>query len=280
MKAIKEIIKLILSLVLAVLIISSALLNVAKASILEEKYILGKLEESNYYETTYQDILNEFDNYILQSGLDENTLQDICSVEMVKEDTKKIIENIYQGTKHTIDTQAIREKLNSNIDEQLKDTIVTGNTTKAIKQLVDTICKEYENKMFKTNYEQKINTIIGKANTVIGTIQKVLYIAIIVVLAILLILTEKNKRARVLVWIGISIVIAGIFLIIIELYINSQIVIQNITLLSKSISTTLQIILKDIFSKILTQGLIFSIVGIILIIIGNMLSNMQSKNSI
>ena len=110
MKNIKKILELIIILIMVGLIVTTILLNVIKTTILKESYILQKLEESNYYETMYQEIQNVCNNYIIQSGLEEITLKDIYTKEKVKTDTQRIIQNIYQGNKNEINTKEIRTK--------------------------------------------------------------------------------------------------------------------------------------------------------------------------
>lgn len=279
MKAIKEIIKLVLTLILSILIILALLINVAQSTILRKEYVLEKLQKCNYYETMYQEILSTFDNYILQSGLEEEALKDICTQQQIKEDTLIIINNIYDGADNEINTKIIEDKLQANIDKQLETTIVTESTRQAIKQLVNTIVKEYEGKIFQTQFNQKINKFITNIGTKIDLIEKITYIAIAIILVILVAINIKEQKSRILSWIGISMTISGTVVAIINIFINSQITIGNITLLSEAFSTLIRIVMNDILINLLTIGIGIIIIGIVLIVAGNFIGENTRKKA-
>ena len=94
MKVVLNIIKFILALILTVCIIAFIIVNVASSTILSKEFVLQKLDETNYYANTYTAVENDFENYIYQSGLDEEVLKDIVSPEKIENDTKIIINNI------------------------------------------------------------------------------------------------------------------------------------------------------------------------------------------
>lgn len=273
MKNIKKILELIIILIMVGLIVTTILLNVIKTTILKESYILQKLEESNYYETMYQEIQNVCNNYIIQSGLEEITLKDIYTKEKVKTDTQRIIQNIYQGTKNEINTKEIRTKLNESIQIQLKGVTVTEHTTQVINELINMVCKEYEDKILQTQYNQRINTFIEKGSASVEKSVRIAFIFILILMAILILINIKKKKIRTTSWIGKCMVISGVFLGFISIFINSKIVIENMKLLTLSISRVMQIIINDILSKMLTWGMAIIILGIIAIVIDNMIKN-------
>ena len=67
----------------------------------------------------YTAVESDFENYIYQSGLDENVLENIVSLEKIENDTKTIINNLYDGTSETIDVTEIENNLNNNIQNSL-----------------------------------------------------------------------------------------------------------------------------------------------------------------
>lgn len=273
MKNIKKILELIIILIMVFLIVITILLNVVKITILKEKYVLQKLEESNYYETMYQEIHSVCNNYIMQSGLDEITLKDIYTKEQVKTDTQLIIQNIYRGTKNEINTEEIRIKLNESIQNQLKDVTVTEHTTQAINELINMVCKEYENKIMQTQYNQKINTFIEKGSTSVEKSVQIILTFILLLMAILIVISIKKQKIKTILWIGKCMLISGVFLELISICINSKIVMENINVLTLSISRVIQIIINDILSKMITWGMVIVILGIMAIVIGNIIKN-------
>ena len=111
---IKQIIRYILSISLTLSLIVLILVSLISSTILNEKYVLGKLEETNYYKNIYENVKSNFENYIYQSGLDEEVLDNIVSEEQVKEDTKTIISHIYNGIEEKLSGETIKQKLNEN----------------------------------------------------------------------------------------------------------------------------------------------------------------------
>ena len=79
-------------------IFASMLTYLATSTLLKEEYVLGKLEENGYYENLYHEIQSKFEEYILQSGLEEEVIRDIYTEDQVQSDTKILIHNIYAGT--------------------------------------------------------------------------------------------------------------------------------------------------------------------------------------
>ena len=117
MKVITNIIKFIVLTILTLCIVSVGIITIVSSTILDQSYIMQKLEETNFYSDTYELVKSNFENYIYQSGLDEEVLNDICTKEKVKQDLNLILTNIYQGTDKKIDTTEIADKLNANIDK-------------------------------------------------------------------------------------------------------------------------------------------------------------------
>ena len=117
MKVIKTIISYILTIILALAILAFVMIHLASSYVLNESYILAKLEEQNYYDEIYEELKSNFEKYIYQSGFSEDVLDDIVSKEKVKKDTKTIISNIYDGLDEEIEVQTIKDNLNKKIED-------------------------------------------------------------------------------------------------------------------------------------------------------------------
>ena len=91
MKILIQIIKIVLIMMLSVLISILILTNIVNATILNKTYILDKLDQSNYYSQTKKEIQSNFENYILQSGLQEDVIVNIVTEDKIKKDTKIFI---------------------------------------------------------------------------------------------------------------------------------------------------------------------------------------------
>ena len=80
-------------------LITFLLVNLFSTTILNEQYILSKLQEVDYYNKMYDYVQSCFEKYIGQSGLDEEILNNVVSKEKIKNDTQIIISNIYDAGK-------------------------------------------------------------------------------------------------------------------------------------------------------------------------------------
>ena len=271
-KLLKYIFAIILYLSLTIVV----LINILNSTILSKEYILNKLEESNYYNNIYTEVENNFENYIYQSGLDPIVLENIVSRDKIKEDTNIIISNIYDGSNKNIDLEVVRNNLSTNIDKSLEDRYLSEENKKAINKFIDIIINEYEDTIMNTDYSSKINTGISSINNKINMINIIMIILVIISILSLILLNIKKKRRKLSIF-GIPLLALGLLLITIYLYIILNIDINNIVILNDAISIAVHYILNGIVIKFLINGSIFTILGILIIVIGNMLRYKKVK---
>ena len=271
-KLLKYIFAIILYLSLTIVV----LINILNSTILSKEYILNKLEESNYYNNIYTEVENNFENYIYQSGLDPIVLENIVSRDKIKEDTNIIISNIYDGNNKVIDLEVVRNNLSTNIDKSLEDRYLSEENKKAINKFIDIIINEYEDTIMNTDYSSKINTGISSINNKINMINIIMIILVIISILSLILLNIKKKRRKLSIF-GIPLLALGLLLITIYLYIILNIDINNIVILNDAISIAVHYILNGIVVKFLINGSIFTILGILIIILGNMLRYRKVK---
>lgn len=263
MKIIAKIIKFILITILVICIIALGMIKIVSSTILEKAYITQKLEETNFYVETYELVKSNFENYIYQSGLDKEVLENICTEEKVKNDINQIISNIYEGTDIKIDTTEISDNLNANIDAL---NIKNSRNSSAIEQFVKHITDEYTNTILHTQYEDEINNGYGKITDLIEKANTVIIIAIIVD-AIIIILSNIKKISRNVQDAGIALLSASSFTLIACNIVQSKVNISGIRIFNDSFSEVVVTILQDIIDKIHTFGIITLIISIILIVI-------------
>ena len=274
MKALKTVIKYIITIILALSMIAYFFIQLASSTILSEQYILSKLEETDYYNKIYECVKSNFENYIHQSGLEETVLENIVSKEKVRKDTNIIISNLYDGLEQKIDTQEIRDNLNKNIKETLGEQNITKTQQSSIDTFVDHICSEYTDTMSHFSYEKQINQYYQKVMQYINLVKKVLLITIGLAILLLLVLNLKRIYKFVLL-LGISLTTTGTFLVIVNLFINSKVKVQTITILNDAISDTVRSVLAEILHMIMNNGSIMLISGILLIIIPILIHNLK-----
>ena len=271
-----KLLKYLFTLLLYLSLTIAVIINILNSTILNKEYILNKLEESNYYNNIYTEVENNFENYIYQSGLDPSVLENIVSRDKIREDTNIIISNIYDGSNKGIDLEVIRNNLSTNIDKSLEDRYISEENKIAINKFINIIINEYEDTIMNTSYSSKINTGISSINNKINMINIIMIILVIISILSLILLNIKKKRRKLSIF-GIPLLALGLLLITIYLYIILNIDINNIVILNDAISIALHYILNGIVIKFLINGSIFTILGILIIVIGNMLRYKKVK---
>lgn len=263
MKFIANIARFILITILTVCIIAIGTIQIVSSTILDKNYIISKLEETNFYEETYNLVENNFENYIHQSGLEETALKDICSKEKVKQDVNLMLSNIYEGANKKIDTTEIKDNLNKNIDN-LK--VRNRQNSSAIDQFVNHICEEYESTLIHTDYENKINEVYGKVINILDKVRIATIIAIAVDV-VLLIIVNINKISKFVQAIGVALLSSSLFEIIAYQIVISKVDIAGIKIFNDTFSKTIVAIAQDVLNKVKTLGVISLIIAIVFIII-------------
>ncbi len=263
MKIIANIARFILIAILTICIIAISAITIVSSTILDKNYIIGKLEETNFYEEVYKLVESNFENYIYQSGLDETALNNICSKEKVEQDINIMLSNIYEGTNKKIDTTPIKDNLNKNIDD-LK--VKNSRNSEAIDQFIKHICEEYENTLIHTEYENKIHNTYNKVANILSKVRTATIIAICIDVVLILI-TSIKQISKVVQAIGVSLLSSSVFEIIACNIITSKVDIAGIKIFNDAFSKTIVTIIQEIINKVQTLGIITLVVAIVLIII-------------
>ena len=264
MKVLTNIIKFILVSILTICLIAIGMITIVYSTILDKTYITSKLEETNFYQETYELVKSNFENYIYQSGLDEEVLNDICSQEKVKNDINIIISNIYSGTKGKIDTSEIAENLNANIN---KLGIKNSQNQKAIDQFVDQICNEYTETIIHTNYENKLNSEYIKIVDKIVKLNNVVVVATIVVIILLIIMKIIGAMASKLIQdFGIALFATGAFNLTACSIVMSKVNIEGIKIFNDTFSKAVVTIITEVITRIMSLGIGTMAIAIALIV--------------
>ena len=270
----KTIINYILSIILALAVIVFYFINLASSTILSEQYILTKLDEHDYYNKIYEQTKLNFENYIHQSGLEEDVLDNIITKEKVKKDTHIIIGSIYDGLNQEVDTGEIKENLNKNIEKYKKNTSLTKEQKSSIDTFVNHICNEYKTTISHFTFENKINQYYSEIIKIINMSKKVFLITIGIDFLLLIVLNLK-KIYKCFTSVGVSFTIIGLIMLISSIFINTKIKVQTILILNDAISEVLRNILSEILNSSLIISIFALIFGIIMIIIPNLIHNIK-----
>ncbi len=261
MKVLVNLLKFIFVMILTVAIIGLGLFAIAFSTVLNKDYVVQKLEETDFYSGTYKLVESNFENYIYQSGLDEEVLKEICSQDKVKKDINIMLNNIYSGTNQSIDTTEISEKLNANID---KSGIKNKQNESAINEFVKHICQEYTDTLVHSKYEAEINKMYNKINTLLNKVYNTLLIVFVIDL-ILIIIINKKKISKDIQALGIALMSASVFQIASCQIISSNVDVKNIKIFNDVFSNSLVTIIQDVLNKINSLALGTCIFAVIIL---------------
>lgn len=275
MKILKNFFMICLSLILTIAVVSIMIINQVSSTILKKDYILAKLEETDYYHKIYEYVESNFEKYIYQSGLDESVIENVITEEQVKQDTQKILANLYDHAQETIETEEMKQKLETNIQTYLTTNHVTADQ-EAIDAFVQTVCNEYTNSISHYKYEEKINTAYQQVLEYVAKAKKIVYIAIIVSVLALLLINLKQIHYF-FTYTGIASLATGIFLTFLQWYISAKVDIKNILILNEAISDALKSIVYQILNAFMKEGIYFLVAGILCIILTNFICAVNKK---
>ena len=279
MKVFKTILNFVVITVLSILLIVYTVLNIFSKTLLSKDFILAKMEENNYYEKLVEYVNSCFENYIYQSGLDEEVIKNIVTEEKIKSDTNAIIDNVYEGKEFSVDTQSIKDKLLSNISDSINGRSFSATEQKAVDAFAKNICSAYEDTLLHTNYVQKVHSVYSQITEYKDLANKII-LGSSVVCVILLMLINIKEKAKILSTLAIAVLVAGAFLILLNVYIKAKININNIVIFSDAISEIVVKIISNILEQIMNNGIIYAIIGFAGIIISSIFSskNIEEKN--
>ena len=119
MKILKGLINIFISFLIVLAILVLLANNILKNKIINKNKILDKIEETQVYLQVSRDVNNGFENYIYQSGLPEDTIKDLFTDEMIRNDINSIIDYIYNGTDIKLSDEIVKENLDKKISSYL-----------------------------------------------------------------------------------------------------------------------------------------------------------------
>lgn len=270
MKIFKYIISIILAFLLMLSILLTVALQIVSTTILNKDYILGKLDEANYYNNVYEQIKDSLAGYIGPSGLDEEVLENIYTREQVKEDINLIINNIYENKNDKINTEDIKEKLQNNIEASVGSGLLTKENRNSIEDFIDKIADEYVQNISHDPYFEKVGMIINKVKDMIGKVEGII-IFVPIILAVVILLLNIKQISSAIRFIAISILTSGVIGIVIKVFLETKINISNILIINDSFSEVIKNVINSILNNINTMSIIGIIGSIVIIVLTNII---------
>ncbi len=272
---VKKITSYIISFLLIILIIMSIILGITENTVLNREYVEDMLEKIGYYEKLEKTIMDGFENYIMQSGMDTSVFEGVYDSEQIKKDMSNILDVIYNNDELDIDTETMKEKLDENIKEYAEDNniLITSSVKSQIQTFEETIIDTYYSSVvYSASALNSIGKVVYKIIPMVTIAKYVVYAVTVVFILILMIINRKNIT-QTLKYLGVSLISSGGLLILVEILEKMYINTSGVTIFNDNISMILETIVSDILNK-------FTIIGIIAIIVGiifNIISALTAK---
>ena len=256
--------------ILSVLVVSLSLVTLLKFTLLDQNYLIRQLEINNYYENLYNSITEEMSYYIIQSGLQEEVLENIYTEEMITKSINNAINNFYTGKKITIDTTKVKENLNNNIKDYLLKNNIEITDQEALNMFVDHIISIYNEEIILSKHIEKFQNKLIKLDKIID----IVFISLIILISILTILCHVFYKRIILT---IPCLSTAILLLLGNYLLYNRIDVKNILFWYDNVSTIIKSILWSIKDFITNEAIILIISGTIFFIIGYLLTNRKRK---
>ena len=267
----KKAISYIFSFILVIILSALCIIATIKSTILDEEYTISKLKEANYYERMNGEIIEQFKNYTIQSGLSDGVLENLFTEEKLEKDINKVIDSIYTGKKLEIDTTEIRENLKENIlDEVEKEGKTVDFEDEAMVEYLKAIEMAYESQVSYST--SAINSIGGALQEIINLAslaQTILIVATIVV--VILIIAISAKQIFGLNYIAISSIASGLFILVAKFLLGQATDLHNIMIINQATSRVIQLVIEDILAKVTIAGVILLLIGLVDSVVYNLL---------
>ncbi len=241
-----------LEFLLSLLVFLLIILIVFKTTVLNSNYLLKKLDENNYYEELSKNIKNEFENYIMQSNLPNNVVEDLFTIDDLKEEVNRTIKDFYNGKKVSINKEKIKNKLENNIEAYLEKNNIVVTDKSSLDQFSNEVVKIYSTRIMIASELTNVSSLFHKINEYVKLAIIILTILVLILSLIIKILFKKMTLV-------IPIMVSSLLILIINYMLFAQINIQYITFWNDSISSIIRNIFYDV-SNILKKIFIFGVI--------------------
>lgn len=253
----KKIVSYILSLILAILLISIILIGCVRSNVLNKNNMKKAFQKTDYYYNLYGIIKENTENDIMSSGFEISVLDNVFTEDKIKQDVNNVIEGIYDNKKTEISTEEMKKQLDENVQKQLENTNyqVTEENEKNIEEFENSVIKIYTDNIIYS--EDIINQISEKMHKINKTAIIIMIISCILGIILAFVIFMLNKSS-----LGISMFVTGTFFIFLNLYSGTAIVINNILMFNWAISNTFAFIANKTINSMYIIGMIFAFIGL------------------
>ena len=277
----KKIISYFLSFLLFISFSVTIFLAIFSNTILDSNFVIKVLDENDYYDMVDELIKDGFRDYIYQSGFDETILEDLYTRQELKKDVKLMISNLFFEQNEVIDTEKIKDRIRNNIDKYLEDNnlVLAEEQEGSVDKYIDLLAKNYEDKITLSAFLNQINDTTNKIKNMIEKYESYIYIMPILI-AVLILLINIKKLHKVFLYTGIAGISSGITNIIISLFVESKITVNNIFIFNDAISIVIRNLINIYMKNIFVIGGLLIGVSTIFLLLHNFVKEKYYTKSI
>ena len=239
--------------------------NLVKSKLLEQEYVKAKMEESEFHEQISREIQSAFDKYSLQSGLPEHILKDLFTDAMIKRDVESILSCFYNGTPISLSDKTVRETLDERINEYINSTnmLLTTEGKANIENFKNIIVEEYKRNInVSSSGYAKLHEIVAKFKSISDEVGLLPWM-LIFVFGVLIIWLNSNNLLRAMNYISTSILSLGMLLKIGVTAIVWKVDLDNLILITISITNFVMNIVKEVLYELSDIGMFCMFCGIV-----------------
>lgn len=258
---IKKIINFVLNFILMCLILAIVIIVFINNTILNPNFIKNKFKQNDFYSKTHEAIIKGWKANTMSTGLELEILDDLISVSKVETDINKKLDSLLKEESFEPDTSEIRKELDNRINQTIAGTgmfEISEENKASISRYEDTVEEIYKKEiLYNVNYYLDLSIL-----------NKILIGCIIAAIVIIIIDVIINRNLMIISILGSSILASGILISSIKFLLKNKIL--HIVLFDDKFTKFLVDVITEILNSTFTLGLVLSLVGILLIIVGNL----------
>lgn len=268
----KKVVSLLISFILVFLILGLVGNGILRSTVLNKDYVLTKMDETEYYRSMSEEINSGFEEYIYQSGLPVDIIDGIYTDEQVRADVNSFVDYIYNDRDDfVVSGAAVKTTLDDKINNYLTEENIKLNEVgkENINTFEELIVNEYNVKVqISTTIYEGFRNIFAKINSIENMILGNIGLIIATVICVIVIgVVNRDYIVKVINYVGISTLSAGIILKAVLYLVAKTIDFDNILVYSVALTNLVSFIAKKILVSISTISTGMIVGGAIAIIV-------------
>jgi len=223
---------------------------------LKSDFLFSIYEKEGYYEKLTQSIQEEMKNYILQSGLPEEVLANLYSLEDVQKNVQEVTKSVCEGETVQVSSEQVRKQLEVNIQNYLDQKQIEVANQESLHLFVDQIVEVYESEFQLYGYLGTVSSMYQSISRILKIMIPCSFILFVAFSFGLFLLFQKKLGAELCLT-------SGILFFIFVLFCHYHIDFKNLTLFDPNFSLVLRSVCGSLLHQFLSVGVFFLIGGVV-----------------